>query len=77
MREFNGNIEKSNAARVAYDLELELIDRDLGLDLHEVIRFLASEGGGTATAPLPGSATPGASSNGAGTTPSTSSGGCR
>lgn len=45
MRDFNGNAEKSNAARVAYDLELELIERDLGFDLHEAIHLLQTEGG--------------------------------
>ena len=45
MRDFNGNAEKSNAARAAYDLEIEAIDRDLNFDLQTVIRFLASEGG--------------------------------
>ena len=32
-------------ARVTYDLELELIERDLGFDLHEVIHLLETEGG--------------------------------
>jgi hypothetical protein len=31
MRDFNENVGKSNPARAAYDLELELIERDLGL----------------------------------------------
>ncbi len=43
MRDFNGNAEKSNAARTAYDLELELIDRDLEFDLGEAIRACGTE----------------------------------
>ena len=43
MRDFNGNAEKSNAARTAYDLELELIDRDLEFNLGEAIRACGTE----------------------------------
>ena len=44
MRDSNENVGKSNPARVAYDLELELIERDLGFDLDEVIHLLETEG---------------------------------
>jgi hypothetical protein len=36
--EFNKNIEKHNIARAAHDLEIGLIERDLGFDLDEAIR---------------------------------------
>jgi hypothetical protein len=45
VRDSNANVEKHKAARVAYDLELELIERDLGFDLHEVVHLLKTEGG--------------------------------
>ena len=44
MRDFNENARNGNVARAAYDLELELIERDLGFDLDEVIHLLETEG---------------------------------
>ena len=66
MRDFNENARNGNVARVTYDLELELIERDLGFDLDEVIHLLETKARPQATAPPPYSAMPGASSTGAG-----------
>ena len=43
MRESNENIEKRNTAQARYDLEIELIDRDLEFDLDEAIRACGTE----------------------------------
>jgi hypothetical protein len=43
--DFNAIIEKHNAARAAYDRELELIERDLGFDLFDAVHLLKTEGG--------------------------------
>ena len=43
VRESNENIEKRNAAQARYDLEIELIDRDLEFDLSEAIWACGAE----------------------------------
>ena len=45
MREFNANFAKRNAARAAYDLEIELIARDYSFDRTGAIRLLENEEG--------------------------------
>ena len=44
MRDFNENVGKAMPRALAYDLEIELIDRDLEFDLDEAIHFRECDG---------------------------------
>jgi hypothetical protein len=45
MRDFNENVGKSNPAHVAFDLEIEAIERDFRFEFDKAIRICVTEGG--------------------------------